>query len=160
MKTTGWTIVVTILLVIIIALAWILITSPASVHTPAVFSNATTSVPKDQKPQLPLSESVQVQTPGAGATVENTFTIAGSAPNSWYSEAVFPIQVRDVSDNVIGRGQGHAQSDWTIPGAVVFTSSITLDGIYKGAATLILMRDNPSGLPQNDDSVTIPIIVK
>ena len=31
---------------------------------------------------------------------------------------------------------------------------------YSGPADLILLRDNPSGLPENDDEVTMPIVIK
>lgn len=91
--------------------------------------------------------------------MERTFTVTGVAPNAWYFEAVFPIQIRDADDNLVATGQGHAQSDWTIPGPVPFTATITITNVYSGPADLILLRDNPSELPENSDEVTIPIIV-
>jgi len=37
---------------------------------------------------------------------------------------------------------------------------VTLDvGAYSGPATLVLKRDNPSGLPENDASISVPIEV-
>jgi len=33
-------------------------------------------------------------------------------------------------------------------------------GGYTGPATLILIRDNPSGLPEHDDSLPIPIVIR
>ena len=108
----------------------------------------------------PLSTNVTVSAPAPNTIVGKTFTVSGIAPNGWYFEAVFPIQVRDPNDNLIATGQGHARGDWTAAGPVPFTSSITLDANYSGPADLILLRDNPSGLPQNSDEVTVPIVIK
>ena len=149
------------LFVVILVLAWLLFTTPA--HAPAVPQEAT-STPADSKQQAPASEplssSVRVSSPAAGATVGQTFAISGAAPNGWYFEAVFPIMVRDADDNVLAHAQGRAQSDWMISGPVHFTATVTLERIYHGAATLILLKDNPSGLPQNDDSVEVPIVIQ
>jgi len=129
-------------------------TVPASTTTPSTATTPTASSTE------PLSTSVYISAPLSGATVGKTFTVSGTAPNGWYFEATFPIQVRDPNDNLIGSGQGHAQSDWTVAGPVAFTASITLDGTYTGPADLILLRDNPSGLPENSDEVTMPITIK
>lgn len=108
----------------------------------------------------PLSSRVSVATPAKHATVKRTFDIAGSAPGNWYFEASFPIQVRDAQNAVIGRAVAQAEGDWMTEKLVPFTATVTIDTSYSGAADLILLRDNPSGLPENDDSVTIPIVVE
>jgi hypothetical protein len=127
---------------------------PMSTTTPSMTATPVASSTE------PLSASVTVSAPVPNSTVGKTFAVTGIAPNGWYFEAVFPIQVRDPNDNLIATGQGHAQNDWTVAGPVAFTSSITLIGDYSGPADLILLRDNPSGLPENDDEVTMPIVIK
>jgi hypothetical protein len=107
-----------------------------------------------------LSDRVTVSAPLPNTTVGQTFTVAGSAPGNWFSEAVFPLQVRDPDDNLVARGQGHAKGEWMVTTLVPFTASITLSTHYTGPAELILLRDNPSGLPENSDLVTIPITIK
>ena len=42
---------------------------------------------------------------------------------------------------------------------VASKADITATG-YTGAATLVLKRDNPSGLPENDASVVVPITIQ
>ncbi len=153
-------VLVVVLLVIIIGLLVVLVVVPGP-HAASVppAQSATSTTPIETTPP-PLSKNVSIFAPASGASVEQTFDVAGIAPNAWYFEAVFPIQVRDPEDNVIARGQGQAQSDWTTPGPVPFKATITLNAPYHGSATLILMKDNPSGLPENDDSVTLPIVIK
>ncbi len=86
--------------------------------------------------------------------------VAGSAPGNWFFEASFPIQVRDKDNNKIAQGVAQAQGEWMTTEQVSFTSTITLSTPYSGPATLVLMRDNPSGLPENDDALEIPIVIQ
>ena len=155
-----WTIVL-ILALVIVALAWILFATPTPAHAPTIApppqSNEEPAAPSAS---APLHEQVIVTSPKAGATVGKTFDVSGEAPGPWYFEAAFPIQVRDPSGNVLGRIAANAQGDWMVAGPVVFKAQLHLDTPYAGPATLILMKDNPSGLPENDDSVEFPIVVK
>jgi|GEM_PF-946017 hypothetical protein len=165
MSTRAWGILTVLLAIVVIVLAWFLITTPASAPTiPVSQSTSTPTAPREGPPvsssTAPLDTQVSVTMPLPNAIVGHTFDITGTAPNQWYFEAVFPIQVRDANDDLVGNSQGHAQSDWTKPGLVAFTSQITIDASYQGPANLIILKDNPSGLPQNIDSVTIPIVVQ
>lgn len=165
-SNTLWFIIVIILLAIIGVLGWIIMKQPATILTPPSTTQTQTptttapSVAAEPDPTQPLSARVTVTEPAAEALVGDTFTVSGKAPGNWYFEASFPIQVRDADGNVIGRAHGNAQSDWMTTELVSFTTTVHIEGGYKGPATLILLRDNPSGLPENDDSVSIPIVVK
>jgi hypothetical protein len=167
MSNRAWAAVVAVLAIVIIVLAWFLFASPAAapVVSPQATTTTETTQPKpaptsNANPSGPLDTQVSVTAPLPNAIVSHTFDITGTAPNLWYDEAVFPIQVRDANDDLVGTAQGEAQSDWTVSGPVAFKSQITVDASYEGPANLILLRDNPSGLPQNIDSVTIPIVVQ
>ena len=172
MSTRVWATLIAVLAIIIIVLAWFLFATPASAPTIQVTQqSSSTPTASRQGPPVssntptpastpPLDTQVVVTTPAQNATVSHSFEIAGVAPNQWFYEAVFPIQVRDSDDNLVGTSQGKAQGDWTQPGLVTFTSQMTIDASYEGPANLILLKDNPSGLPQDIDSVTIPITIK
>ncbi len=53
-----------------------------------------------------------------------------------------------------------AQGEWMTEEFVPFSSPITIPGEYRGPARLILHRDNASGLPEHDKSVSIPITIE
>ncbi len=142
-----------VLFFIIAALGWLVIVAPA----PARIEPVATSTPDTTEP---LSARVSVYLPTSGATVGQSFVVAGQAPGNWYFEASFPIQVRDKDNNKIGQTIGQAQSDWMTTELVSFTATMTLDTEYHGPATLVLLKDNPSGLPEHDDSVSIPIVIQ
>lgn len=152
---------------VIIGLAYLLFALPA----PKEATNATATstpnqgAPTEQKPaenthNQPLSKRVTVTAPKPNTTVGERFVVAGSAPGNWFFEASFPIQVRDADHNVIGRTHASAQGEWMTTELVTFTSTVNIESGYKGPATLILMRDNPSGLPEHDDAVEIPIVIQ
>lgn len=107
----------------------------------------------------PLSARVTVTTPQPNAKVEKTFIVAGSAPGQWFFEGSFPMKVIDKNGNVILNSYAEAQGDWMTTNLVTFVATASTTG-YVGPATLVLLRDNPSGLPENDDSVEVSIIIQ
>lgn len=93
-----------------------------------------------------------------GNLVLRQFTVTGEARGMWYFEGSFPVEVLDKDGNVIGQAPASAITDWMTEEFVPFR--VTLDvGTYSGPATLVLKRDNPSGLPENDASLSVPIEV-
>lgn len=110
--------------------------------------------------EKPLHERVLVAAPESGATVAHTFTVSGEAPGNWYFEASFPIEVRDTSGNTLAQTHASALSDWMTTEQVAFSAAVTIDSGYTGAATLVLHKDNPSGLLEHDDSLEIPIVIQ
>jgi|SRR3989344_7786207 len=149
------------LLIIVGVFAWLLFAPTA--NAPAVERSTTTAetAPSiEADPFTPLHERVLVAFPKSGSVVGKTFNVLGEASGNWYFEASFPIQVRDANDNVIGRSHANALSNWMTTKQVGFTATVNIDGNYSGPATLILLRDNPSGLPENDDALEISIFIK
>lgn len=106
------------------------------------------------------TSSAVVEQPTAGSAVVAPFAVSGKARGTWFFEASFPIQVRDAQGNVLGRAVAQAQGDWMTEEFVPFTAHVNLDAPYHGPATLILMKDNPSGLPENDDAVEVPVMIQ
>ena len=126
------------------------VTSPsADVPVAAVASYANAS-----------SDLVVVTSPLPGANVAATFTVTGQARGSWYFEASFPLQVISASGEKLVQMPVQAQGEWMTTNFVPFSAEVTLPATYKGAATIILNNDNPSGLPENEKSLTIPIIIQ
>lgn len=105
------------------------------------------------------SNMIQVTSPVPGAMLPPTFSISGKARGGWYFEASFPYQILDANGAKIAEGPVQASGDWMTPEFVPFTLSVTVPN-YKGKATLVLKNDNPSGLPENDASVSIPIVIQ
>ncbi len=105
------------------------------------------------------SDMIMVDNPAVGAKVSSIFTLTGKARGNWYFEASFPVQVLDGSNNVLVNTFATAQADWMTTDFVPYQTTITVPGGYTGPATLVLKKDNPSGLPENDASISFPITI-
>lgn len=106
----------------------------------------------------PLSQQITLDAP-ATQQAGKKFAVSGKAPGPWYFEASFPIFVTDAQDNKIATSYGQAQSDWMTTDLVPFTAQIDV-GAYTGPATVHLLRDNPSGMPENDDSASFQVVIQ
>ncbi len=92
------------------------------------------------------------------APVKDSITLKGQARGGWYSEAQFPVSVLDKSGKEIGTGTAHAEGEWMTEDFVPFSVTVTFTGAQPySLGRVLLKKDNPSGLPENDDSLIIPI---
>lgn len=103
---------------------------------------------------------IQVTTPFPGAVVGKQFSIIGSARGVWFFEGSFPIEIDGANGAPIARAIAKANGDWMTNAFVPFTASITLPDTYIGPATVLLKKDNPSGLTEKDALVAFPITVE
>lgn len=111
------------------------------------------------------SDLIRVTSPAPGATIESPVTITGEARGTWYFEASFPIYVVDWDGKIIGEGYAEAQSDWMTSEFVPFIARVSFDTAeihnnYSKRGTLILKKDNPSGLSAHDAAIEIPVMFK
>ncbi|OGG77405.1 hypothetical protein A3B35_00295 [Candidatus Kaiserbacteria bacterium RIFCSPLOWO2_01_FULL_54_24] len=143
------TIALVVLLVVVI-LGAVLIAAPMPANGPKVDPQEDTQF---------VSENVKVSSPRPNAVVLKTFTVIGEARGTWYFEASFPIFVIDANGAKVGQGIAQAVENWMTEDFVPFTAQVTVEN-YSGPATLVLLKDNPSGLPENDDSVSFSIVIQ
>lgn len=108
----------------------------------------------------PHANLIVVDVPKAGTKLSSTtLTITGKARGIWYFEASFPIQILNASGIVIATLPAQAQSDWMTTEFVPFSATVTFPAQPAGSAgTIVLKKDNPSGDPVRDDSISVPIV--
>ena len=83
--------------------------------------------------------------------------IVGEIPGNWSFEASFPIKLKDSNGKVLSQTNAHVLGDWTTTNYVIFSAQLTFPSQPSGSGELVLEKDNPSGLAQNDDSVSLPV---
>ncbi len=104
---------------------------------------------------------IQVGLPFPGAVVGKEFSVIGKARGNWYFEASFPITVRDKDGKTLAQTYATAQGEWMTSEFVPFKSEpIKIPESYIGPATLVLHKDNASGLPEHDASISFPITIE
>lgn len=109
-------------------------------------------------PNTPATHpNVRVTSPLPNATVGQSFTVRGEA-RLWYFEGSFPVEVVDANGKRLAMGIAQAQGEWMTTSFVPFSAPITLNSTpTTQTGTIILRKDNPSGLSQNDDEFRVPI---
>ncbi len=105
---------------------------------------------------LPASPVV-VSQPLANAVVTSPLTVQGEARGPWYFEASFPVHLLDGHGTEIATAAAQAQGDWMTEDFVPFQVTLTFTPPATATGTLVLEKDNPSGDPLNDASVSIPV---
>lgn len=110
---------------------------------------------------LEKTDFIHLNNPLPNEEIESPLSIKGEAVGTWFFEATFPIILTDWDGKIIAEGFATAKGDWMTEDFVPFEALIEFDKpIYKNNGSLILKKDNPSGLPENDDALEIPIFFK
>ncbi len=113
---------------------------------------------------------IVLESPRPSTTISSPVILTGRARGNWYFEASFPVSVVDWDGQIIGQGYAEAQGDWMTTEFVPFKATITFDiskiknnNIYPdrmSRGSLILHKDNPSGLSENNEALEIPLLLK
>lgn len=114
-------------------------------------SSAASSVADDH------SDLIVVASPLPNAVVSSPLTVTGEARGNWYFEASFPVKLIDGNGNELAVTFAQAQGDWMTTDFVPFSVTLTFDPPSTPTGALILEKDNPSGLPENDAFITVPV---
>ncbi|EKE07305.1 MAG: hypothetical protein ACD_18C00124G0002 [uncultured bacterium] len=101
---------------------------------------------------------ISVFTPKNGDKISSPLAIRGEARGYWFFEGSFPIVLEDSNGNVVATGFATAGADWMTEQMVPFTSELTFVTPASNSGVLVLKKDNPSDLPENDDEVRIPVV--
>jgi hypothetical protein len=108
-----------------------------------------------------VNEQILVTFPVKDSVISSPLSITGRARGSWFFEGSFPIILLDAYGNTIAEGYATAQGEWMTNDFVKFTETLQFNNFIKGAkGSILLKKDNPSGLEENDDFIEIPITFK
>ena len=90
--------------------------------------------------------------------VTSPLKISGEIPGNWSFEASFPVVLLDPTRKIIGQTTATVDGEWMTSEYVPFTATLTFEPPSAGGGGLLTLRkDNPSGLPENDDTIEIPV---
>ena len=112
------------------------------------------------------TELIRVTTPVPGALVRSPLIVSGQARGNWYFEASFPIRLFDSEGKELAVSVAQAQGDPASPDGVNWmttefvpfeTKLIFISPPTSRVGTLVLQKDNPSGLSEYDNELRIPV---
>jgi opacity protein-like surface antigen len=108
--------------------------------------------------ELEKLDLIRIDSPRPNAVISSPLEIRGKARGTWYFEADFPIRLLDAEGNEIAVAIAQAQGDWMTEEFVPFQASLTFTAPGTPGGVLVLQKDNPSGLPENDDELVVPVL--
>jgi Immunoglobulin-like domain of bacterial spore germination len=122
-------------------------------------------VPADIEAQIDAkADLIMLASPVPNGIIENGVVVTGQARGGWFFEASFPVMLTNWDGLIIAEGVATAEGDWMTAEFVPFSATLEFTNPYKVGdpdfmkrGTLILKKDNPSGLPENDDALEIPV---
>ncbi|KKP87402.1 MAG: hypothetical protein UR90_C0006G0005 [Parcubacteria group bacterium GW2011_GWC1_35_8] len=112
--------------------------------------------------ELEKKDLIQITTPRPNEIIKSPLEITGIARGVWFFEGSFPVILVNWDGLIIAEGFVTAQSEWMTENFVPFKGTL----IFKtpefpknlNNGSLILRKDNPSGLSEHDDALEIPIL--
>ena len=106
-----------------------------------------------------LRAFVRVSRPALDESPSSPMTISGRAVGPWFFEGSFPVQLVTTDGRVLASHFVMAQGEWMTTDFVPFEGQLEFEVTEPTEAVLVLTRDNPSGLPEHDASVRIPLVL-
>lgn len=106
---------------------------------------------------------IVVTSPLRDQEITSPVTISGNARGMWFFEGSFPISIVNWDGLIIGEGIAQAEGEWMTENFVPFTAVISYTlatGTPYNRGAIILKKDNPSGLPEHDDAIEIPVTLQ
>jgi hypothetical protein len=103
--------------------------------------------------------NIEIFSLNANDLVSSPISISGAA-QGWYFEGVFGVSVLDGDGAVLGAGLAHALTDWTTTSSVPFVVNLSFEKSKYSKGKIIFKKDNPSGLPKNDEQFILPVRFK
>jgi hypothetical protein len=109
--------------------------------------------------ELEKLDLIRLDAPRPNGVVTSPLVIEGEARGYWFFEGDFPVVVTDWDGLIIAENYATAEGEWMTEEFVPFRAVVEFDvPSYSNRGTLILRKDNPSGLPEHDDALEIPIL--
>ena len=119
------------------------------------------SFTRDIGNEYEVAEFIHIDYPRPGAEIESPLVITGQARGEWFFEGDFPLVLMDSEGSIVAEGYATAQDEWMTEEFVSFKGILEFS-VPEGLSEwrLILQKDNPSDISENDNSLEVPVILK
>ena len=107
--------------------------------------------------ELEKSDLIRVTNPRPNQGISSPLVLAGQARGIWFFEASFPARLFDGNGNEIAVAIAQAQGEWMTENFVPFLTTLEFQMPATETGTLVFEKDNPSGWPEHDDRLVMPI---
>lgn len=114
----------------------------------------------EQKPYSNPGKEIRLDEVVEGQNLEFPNVVYGEATGGWFFEADFPVDIQSPSGEILAQTYAQAIGPWMTSEYVSFFVELPeLVNINNKSVQLVFKKANPSGLPENDDSVSVSVNV-
>lgn len=106
---------------------------------------------------LEKNNLIRLSSPKPGQAIQSPVLVQGLARGYWFFEASFPVKIYDGNNVLLGIGVAQAVGEWMTEEFVPFQVTVEFETPATKEGTLVLEKDNPSGLPEHADELRVPI---
>jgi hypothetical protein len=100
---------------------------------------------------------VVISFPRPGEVVLSPLLVSGKARGNWFFEANLPVSLKDQTGKLLAQKGFQAKGEWMTTDYVPFEDTLEFEKPSTEYGLLIIEKDNPSGLPEHDDSYVVPV---
>ncbi|MCD8485087.1 Gmad2 immunoglobulin-like domain-containing protein [Candidatus Woesebacteria bacterium] len=110
---------------------------------------------------LAFAPNVGIESPDPQESLTSPVQVTGYAPGTWFFEGQLSVELQTAQGETIAQASLAADGTWMTENEVDFSGELTFDDAERAVESLrlVLMKANPSGLPENAQSVSIPVQV-
>lgn len=105
-----------------------------------------------------VSDMITVTSPARNSHVTSPLVVSGEARGMWFFEASFPLQILGADGSVLVTVPVQAEGEWMTEEFVPFKATVEFDPGKNTSGIVRFMKDNPSGLPENDARIDVPVL--
>jgi hypothetical protein len=109
--------------------------------------------------EVEAKQDIEIVQPLEGELISSPYEIRGLVLGTWFFEADFEIQLLDQEGNILANTIATALDDWMTTNLVPFIANLEFETDYQGQATLLLIKDNPSGLKEHEEFFSLEIML-
>lgn len=113
------------------------------------------------------ADLITISTPEPGNRIVSPLQLSGEARGYWFFEASAPVVLTNWDGEIIAESYVTTDGEWMTEEKVPFSGTLEFESPYQQGdpefmerGTLIFRKDNPSGMPEHDDAVEIPVVFK
>lgn len=115
------------------------------------------SLPNSQQFTHNLNVDLTKVTDQKALLIQSPLTITGKVPSGYAFENSFPVEITNNEHKIITTSPAHGtRGDWTSGQPLEFAVTLKFETNAK-EGYLVFKNDNPSGLPENEKKISIPV---
>lgn len=142
--------------IVLIGLLIAVVISQKQIQT--IFITPSPTIAPPPEPRSPSPQNlIIISNPIPNQLISSPLVIQGRARGNWFFEATAPVKLIDAAGRNLATGFITAQGDWMTTEFVSFSGELPFATPPTATGQLIMEKNNPSGLPENDQQVVIPV---